>query len=56
MTYEQWLDAKIEQIERELEKLDKEPVYYSMYDVIEGMLKITKTCRNQYRELDKCRK
>lgn len=50
--FSNWLDEKIAQTEQTLGKLEKDPAYYSLYDVIEGMLKIAKTCRKQYDALE----
>jgi hypothetical protein len=50
--YSDWLDKKITQIEKKLSTMEKDEAYYSLYDVLEGMLKLAKTCRKQYHEMD----
>jgi flagellar capping protein FliD len=53
MKYIEWLDKKITDTEKVLSKLEdqKDDEYYSLYDVVESMLKVYQTCKKQYEEL-----
>jgi uncharacterized coiled-coil protein SlyX len=53
MKYIEWLDKKITQTEKTLSRLEdqKDDEYYSLYDVVESVPKVYRTCKKQYEEL-----